>query len=242
MEDLGIKDYQVPTLDVTHDTLEDAPVSKLTRSLSMSLDEKQTEIMMQDVGVPYRIAHMMFTIFLALIPAVLLNLPIGLLSNIYAEAKRKKALANSTVKIKGMDVLLSEKVIFCIVMVPTLWIFYAVIAVLFTPMDARTIAMLFFSMPIFSYVGIMATEAGMVDFKDLKPHIAKLDPSKRKRIRSLPMMRLRLVKELRNFVKEFGPTLGELYYEKDVDWAKVQRLTSGLKAPMSPKRGGKKEN
>merc|ERR1711871_1752290 len=98
--------------------------------------------------------------------------------------------------------------------------------VFFTNFDIQTIFFIIVSMPIFSYAGIMATEAGMVDFKDLKPHIAKLYPSKRKRIRALPKMRLRLVKELRTFVKKFGPTLGELYFEKDVDWAKVQRLTS----------------
>mmetsp|Transcript_16170 Transcript_16170/g.33159 ORF Transcript_16170/g.33159 Transcript_16170/m.33159 type:complete len:697 (-) Transcript_16170:32-2122(-) len=245
LEDLGIKDYQVTTLDTEEDMEapeeeeeETNPQRRLRRSLSITLDEQQAENLMKDVGVPYRILHMMFTIFMALIPALLLNLPIGLLSNIYAERKRKKALANSTVKIKGMDVLLSEKVIFCIVMVPTLWVFYGIIMVFFTNFDIQTIFFIIVSMPIFSYAGIMATEAGMVDFKDLKPHIAKLYPSKRKRIRALPKMRLRLVKELRTFVKKFGPTLGELYFEKDVDWAKVQRLTSGLNGPSSPKNSG----
>ncbi|GMI44200.1 hypothetical protein TrCOL_g3463 [Triparma columacea] len=242
LEDLGIKDYQVKTLDTEEDHTVAEPTQRIQRSLSYPLDEKQAETLMKDVGVPYRILHMVFTIILALIPAVLLNLPIGLLSTLYAERKRKKALANSKVKIKGMDVLLSEKVIFCIVMVPALWISYAIAAILFTNMDYTTITLVFVSMPIFSYVGIMATEAGMVDFKDLKPHIAKLDPSKRKRIRTLPSMRLQLVKELKEFVRKFGPTLGELYYEKDVDWAKVQRLTTGLKSPPnSPKRGAEKK-
>lgn len=111
------QDYQVTTLDTEEDMEapeeeeeETNPQRRLRRSLSITLDEQQAENLMKDVGVPYRILHMMFTIFMALIPALLLNLPIGLLSNIYAERKRKKALANSTVKIKGMDVLLSEKV------------------------------------------------------------------------------------------------------------------------------------
>ena len=93
---------------------------------------------------------------------------------------------------------------------------------LFSPAPARTNV----QMPIFSYMGIMATESGMVDLKDLLPHIAMLYPSSRKRLRELPRTRLKLVTELKAFVKQFGPTLGEIYYEKEVDWAKVVR---GLK-------------
>ena len=111
----------------------------------MGLDEAQTEEMINDVRIPYRILHMMVTIFLALIPTILLNLPIGSLSSLYAEMKRKKALANSKVKVKGVDVLLSEKVLFCIVMVPTLWLFYAFVLIFFTTWDTQTVTLVIMS-------------------------------------------------------------------------------------------------
>ena len=55
-------------------------------------------------------ASLAFTIAVAFVPAFLLNFPVGLFANVYAERKRKKALAASKVKIEATDVLLSEKV------------------------------------------------------------------------------------------------------------------------------------
>jgi len=69
------------------------------------------------------------------------------------------------VKIEAIDVMLSEKVMFCTVMVPTLWFFYAIILVLFTNFDRQAIALSIISFPVFSYIGIMTAESGMVDIK-----------------------------------------------------------------------------
>lgn len=242
LDELGIKDYQVPTLASEGAGEETTNVQRMMRSASMTLESEEAEEILEDIKVPYRIAHLLFTIFVAAIPSIFLNLPIGLLSNLYAEKKRKKALAASKVKIRGMDVLLSEKVMFCIVMVPALWLFYLFLLLFLTNLDYEATLLFFVSMPIAAYAGIMVTESGMVDYKDIKPWLMKLHPATRKRLRQLPKTRMALVQKLREFVGEFGPQLGEIYYEQEVDWKKVQgEASSDLSPPPSPNLGGQKE-
>ena len=67
-----------------------------------------------------------------------------------------------------------------------------------------------------------------ISHQDLKPHLIRLFPSTRNRIQSLPAKRFQLVAELRTFVKKFGPTLGDLYFDKTVDWHKVQTALKSL--------------
>lgn len=52
--------------------------------------------------------------------------------------ERKKALAGSVVKIAGRDVMLSKKIMISIVMVPLLWLFYAVLMVVLTDWELST--------------------------------------------------------------------------------------------------------
>lgn len=52
--------------------------------------------------------------------------------------ERKKALAGSVVKIAGRDVMMSKKIIISIVMVPALWLFYAVLLMTLTTWSLST--------------------------------------------------------------------------------------------------------
>jgi glycerol-3-phosphate O-acyltransferase/dihydroxyacetone phosphate acyltransferase len=150
---------------------------------------------------------------------------VGVLAGIYAEARRKKALAASKVKIKGYDVMMTEKILFCIFMVPTLWIVYGIILKYRTNMDAPTIALVMLSMPIFSYIGVVVAEAGIIDLFALRPHIMRLLPSSRKRLAELPAKRKQLQDDLRAYIRKIGPALGDIYYGKNLDWAKIQEKT-----------------
>jgi glycerol-3-phosphate O-acyltransferase/dihydroxyacetone phosphate acyltransferase len=91
------------------------------------------------------------------------------------------------------------------VLVPTLWIVYAVLLLSFTSMEPATVALLFFCCPLFSYIGVRATEAGMVDAKDLKPMLMRLLPHSRKKMRALPQERAQLQRDLRAFIHKVGP-------------------------------------
>lgn len=204
LKDLGIKDYQVPGLD-------------------REKYDMDGDTVMREMRLPYQIGHFLVLLALAGIPAVFLNFPVGMLAGLYAERRRKIALAKSKVKIRGMDVMLTEKILFCIVMVPTLWFIYAVMLYWLTDLDRSAIALAVISMPLFSYMGIVVTEAGIVGFKDLRPHLMRLYPSTRRRLAALPETRRELQKDLRQFIRKMGPTLGELYYGKTVDWQAIEK-------------------
>lgn len=203
LSELGLRDYQVPGLRREHYYV-------------------NGDTALREMRLPYRIITLLFSIALAFLPALFLNLPVGLVASIYAEARRKKALAGSKVKIKGFDVILSEKVVLCIVLVPSLWFLYGVLLYFFTNMDGPALVLAVGSMPLFSYVGIMMTETGMIHLKDLRPYLMRLLPSTRRRLKVLPGIRKQLQDDLREFIKMVGPTLGELYYEKELDWKEIQ--------------------
>jgi len=217
LKDLGIKDYQVP-------------------ALSNEKYEYDGDTVLREMRLPYQLAHIFLMVFLAAIPAAFLNLPVGLLARLYALKRRRKALRESKVKIKAFDVMLTEKVLLCIVLVPSLWVFYGFLLWNFTDWDGPTIALVIMSLPLFSYMGIVVAEAGMVDIKDVRPFVMRLFPSARRRLSALPAARKDLEKELRGFIKQVGPQFGELYYKKELDWKEIQRKS------RTESVVGKKEN
>jgi glycerol-3-phosphate O-acyltransferase/dihydroxyacetone phosphate acyltransferase len=131
--------------------------------------------------------------------------------------------------------MLTEKVVFCIVMVPTLWITYGLLMIFGTNMEGPTIALALLSMPVFSYVGIVVAEAGMVDLKDFRPYLMRMRPSTRKRLAALPETRKSLREDLRAFIRLIGPSLGELYYGKELDWTAIQETFRRSKDEESKK-------
>ena len=211
LKDLGIRDYQVPGLD--HEEKEDV--------------RDQT---LKQIRLPYQIVHLLIVLALAAIPSLFLNLPVGILAGLWSERRREKALKRSKVKIRAFDVMLTEKVLFCTVAIPTLWFFYGLLMYLFTDFDGPTIALCILSMPLFAYVGIIVTEAGMVDIKDLRPYYVRLSPSARRRLKALPATRKGLQVDLRAFIKKVGPALGEIYYGKELDWKEIQEKSRNLSA------------
>ena len=204
LKELGLRDYQVPALTEEH----------MERDVSLA----------HLVNGTYQTLHLLFLILVAAIPFLLINFPVGILAGWHAEQRRKRALAKSKVKINAYDVMLTEKVLFCIVAVPTLWIIYGIALSTLTDWDGPMIALCLGCLPLFAYMGIVAAEAGMVSWKDLQPafSLRRLHRSTRKRLAALPSVRKALQDDIRAFIKEVGPKyLGQLYYAKDkVDWNK----------------------
>lgn len=206
LRDLGIRDYQVSGLD---------------REKS-EMRELEPDDVLGMLRIPYQLVHIMLLLLLAAIPTLFLNLPVGILAGIYSESRRKKLLAKSKVKIRAYDVMLTEKVLFCIVAIPSLWLFYFLVLLIFTDYDGPTIGLFTMSLPLFAYMGIIATEAGMVSIKDIRPYYKRLFPSSRRKLRSLPATRRQLQADLRAFIKRVGPALGEIYYGKELNWQQIQ--------------------
>lgn len=169
----------------------------------------KTDIVLHRMNVLGHIFHLLFLSVLAAPPALLLNMPVGLAARIYSNRRRIVALEQSKVKIKGYDVMLSERVLACIVLVPSLWFFYGALLIVFTSMDWPTLAFCFTCFPLFSYWSIMAAESGMVDVKDLRPYVMRMFPSARRRLVKLPATRRALKADLRAMVKKIGPSMGK---------------------------------
>lgn len=207
LRELGIRDYQVPGLD---------------REKAKNLEELEGDEILKEIRLPYQIAHLVIVLLLAAVPALFLNLPVGIAAGLYSESRRKKALARSKVKIRGFDVMMTEKIVFCMVCIPSLWAFYGLVMYFVLGMDGPSTTLALLSLPLFAYVGIIVSEAGMVDLKDLRPYYMRLFPSARRRLQVLPKTRMELQKDLRTFIKRVGPALGEIYYGKELDWAQIQ--------------------
>lgn len=207
LRELGIRDYQVPGLD---------------REKVKNLEELEGDDVLKEIRLPYQIAHLVIVLALAAVPALFLNLPVGIAAGLYSESRRKKALARSKVKVRGFDVMMTEKIVFCIVCIPSLWAFYGLVMYFALGLDGPQITLAMLSLPLFAYTGIIVSEAGMVDLKDLRPYYMRLFPSARRRLQALPTTRTALQKELRTFIKRVGPALGEVYYGKELDWAQIQ--------------------
>jgi len=225
LKDLGLKDYQVPALVEEH--LEETPVD---------IEKVDGDRFLLTLQLFYNIVHKSILIAVSAVPILLLNLPVGVMAGWYSERRRKTALAKSKVKIKGYDVMLTEKVLFCIVMVPTLWISYGIALAMGTNLDGPTIALVMISFPIFAYTGIAVADSGMVQLSDLKPNIMRLFPSSRKRLAALPEKRKKLRDDLRAYIRKIGPALGEIYYGKEVDWAKIQAASEADTVKKDPKK------
>jgi len=166
----------------------------------------------------YTFVHGFCVFLLASIPSALLNWPVGVAAKIWAETMAKKDLAASVVKLKARDVVMSRKMVFSIAAVPILWTMHTVLLCVFAPLPPMAIAFMVMCMPLFSYVGVMAVEAGMVDLKDMRPVFLRLvHPSFRAQVNEIGAMRAELQKEVRRATKTHGPALKSLYYDADVN-------------------------
>mmetsp|Transcript_54144 Transcript_54144/g.115047 ORF Transcript_54144/g.115047 Transcript_54144/m.115047 type:complete len:682 (+) Transcript_54144:185-2230(+) len=222
LDELGIRDYQVVGLD--HEEVE---IGSETQGHSKG------ETVLHRMNILGHIIHLLVISVLAALPSLFLNLPVGLTARIYSNRRRKVALAASKVKVKGYDVMLSERVLCCIVLVPTLWVVYGLVLFFFTSLDGPSLAVCFTCFPLFSYWGVMATESGVVDLKDLRPYVMRMFPSARRRLAALPAIRKALRADLRAVIRHIGPSLGDIYYEKDLNWQKVTTETKRLSTIIS---------
>lgn len=171
-----------------------------------------------------------FIFALASIPAFVLNAPVGLLARIFASKKQKKALEGSKVKITGKDVLMSHKITISIVAVPTLWLLYALAALVFTDWYWSSILLLIMSFPLFSYFGVRSVEAGMIEFKNVRPLFYRLLPQYRRMQDELPIVRAKLQNEIRDFIAKYAEELGPLADEKKIDWIAYMHARSSKPA------------
>ena len=67
-----------------------------------------------------------------------------------------------------------------------------------------------------------------MDVKDLRPYVMRMIPSARKRLAALPATRKAPRADLRAVIRDVGPSLGDIYYEKDLNWRDITTETKRL--------------
>lgn len=168
--------------------------------------------------------HALMVMLLASIPTLFLNLPVGVLVGIIAHREAKEDLKKSRVKLHARDVLLSKKILYSIVAVPALWLLWGVFLFIVMGFSFKATVMFLFCCPFFSYLGVMAVEAGMMDIKDFRPVYNRLFSQFRDEVvKKLPQQRTELQEEVRQLVRKYGPDLDALYFPEDVQWDQIIR-------------------
>ena len=151
----------------------------------------------------------------ALLPAFLLNLPALLLIDWISKKKAKRAVATSTVKLKGRDVLATWKLMVGFVLFPLMYISYSLPMAYRMSQNGYTAAQIAgiimilscILFPCLSYVAIKVAEHGYEAYLSIRPLWYSVSrPHYAEVIRNL---RHRLKMEIIRAVDEFGPKLIE---------------------------------
>lgn len=185
----------------------------------------------------YRLTVLFVWTVLAL-PGVVLNAPMFLLASSISRKKAKEALAASTVKVEGRDVLATWKIMISVGIAPVMYILYAALATAITiRMDAPprlcrwTPFLTIFALPIMSYASLKFGEAGLDILKSLRPLVVALIPGQQKSLDRLKRMRLELSNEVTELTNELGPKIWD-------DFDNFRILVPSASAPPSSGRPG----
>ncbi|KAA1133241.1 hypothetical protein PGTUg99_011671 [Puccinia graminis f. sp. tritici] len=149
------------------------------------------------------------------LPGVILNSPMFICASIVSRKKAREALAASSVKIAGRDVLATWKVLVSLGLAPPLYIIYVAVAiwlavkyevsrkyVMWIPMG------MLFALPSIGYSALKFGEVGMDVYKSLRPLLLSLlgDQNQLERVRK---MRSELQAELHSVIEEYAPKIWE---------------------------------
>lgn len=157
----------------------------------------------------HRIFILVFSLVFA-IPGVLLHLPIALLASYISKKKAKEALASSSVKIYGRDVLATWKLLVALVVTPLLYACYGFAAIYFYwPLDAGEALRVWVLTNTFTLaaglIGLRLSDAFMDSLKSLKPlFLYAFYPQQ---TQTLKAQRLDLQKDVLYLIDELGPKI-----------------------------------
>ncbi|GAA5888014.1 hypothetical protein JCM6882_000249 [Rhodosporidiobolus microsporus] len=150
------------------------------------------------------------------LPGVVLNAPIFIAAKIISRKKAKEALAASSVKIAGRDVLATWKVLVALAGAPSLYTVYAINAVVLAhklglPFKYKVLAPIatFAGLPFIGIAALKFGEVGMDVYKSLRPLLLSLIPGKEPQLLNLRQQRDELSGELNDLVDELAPTIFE---------------------------------
>merc|ERR1740121_1087393 len=193
-----------------------------------------------------RIFYACIAIGYGAIPQLFFNLPVMSIASHFAAIEQQKALKASApgVKLAARDVIMSYKVLYCLILVPCLYCIYGLIMKFVFKWSLQTVLIMMLVIPLMAFLGTKASEQGMRAHKDIVPLLKRLLPGTRREQDLLPARRAALQKKLTIALRRWGPLLGDLYNAKTVDWGHEMGVEMGWftrerSGPISPaNRGG----
>ncbi|GAB7340325.1 hypothetical protein MBLNU457_6777t1 [Dothideomycetes sp. NU457] len=191
----------------------------------------------------YRVGELI-VLSLGTLPSVALFWPVFVTARVISRDKQRKALAGSTVKLDGRDVVGSWKILVAMGFAPALYSWYTFVVttwlyynrhdgyysnVLPWWLNATTYVppyvpltifgvFFFFLMVGVSFAGLRIGEIGADILKSLPPLVAALNPSSASAFAKLRTQRSELVAQVKETIDAFGPELFEAFeYQRSMD-------------------------
>ncbi|KAJ3359611.1 hypothetical protein GGF32_009167 [Allomyces javanicus] len=191
----------------------------------------------------YRLALLTLMGLVAL-PGTILNAPIAVAASRISKRKAKEALAASTVKIEGRDVLATWKLLVALGLVPLVHILYTLLTWVvvrfvvqwpapwtwFVPLFELT------ALPYLSLVAVSWGETGADIYKSLAPLLYSVLPTRWTSSHNLRQVRRQLERDLNDVVNDLGPTLFpdfKTFFLKDTEIPAAQQSAAGLQRVSS---------
>lgn len=180
------------------------------------------------------------------LPGLILFAPVFIATKIISIKKSREALAASTVKLQGRDVMATWKLLVAMAFAPTLYATYTVLLTWWTYKNrvqgympdwvplwlVVAFGVVFF--PSITFAALRIGETGMDIVKSLRPLILSLNPTSSNTLVKLREKRETLSREVTDVINTFGP---EMY--PDFDSARIIadpfRDVQGTQSPKSPR-------
>ncbi|KAG0648914.1 putative acyltransferase [Hyphodiscus hymeniophilus] len=182
---------------------------------------------------------------IGVLPGLVLFGPVFVASKIISIKKSKEALAASTVKLQGRDVMATWKLLVALAFAPILYNLYTILLTYWTyrnrvhgympdwvPLWAVVIfGYIFF--PAITFAALRFGEVGMDIVKSLRPLVLSLNPSSSNTIHKLRERRAQLSTQVTDLINTLGP---EMF--PDFDAARIVADPFRADSPVSPTHGG----
>ena len=183
---------------------------------------------------------------IGVLPGLVLFGPVFVASKIISIKKSREALAASTVKLQGRDVMATWKLLVALAFAPVLYNFYTVGLAIWTyrnrvqgympdwvPLWAVFLVgyVLF---PAITFAALRFGEVGMDIVKSLRPLVLSLNPSSSNTIHKLRERRAKLSAEVTDLINTLGP---EMFPDFDAARIVADPFRDGIHSPISPTQG-----
>ncbi|MCJ1284430.1 hypothetical protein MMC26_003762 [Xylographa opegraphella] len=153
------------------------------------------------------------------LPGLILFAPVFIASKIISIRKSREALAASTVKLQGRDVLATWKLLVAMALAPTLYAFYTTLLTYWTYRNRiqgyvpdwvslwMVVLFGFVLFPAITFAALRIGEVGMDILKSLKPLVLSLNPTSANTLIKLREKRTQLSAEVTDVINTLGPEM-----------------------------------